>query len=37
MENQIRQILSGLPDVCVTQVGSLWQVNDLNTMKRLDP
>ena len=27
MEKQIRQILSGLPDVCVTQVGSLWQVS----------
>lgn len=27
MEPQIRQILSGLPDVKVTQVGSLWQVS----------
>lgn len=27
METQIRQILSGLPDVKVTQVGSLWQVS----------
>ena len=27
MENQIRQILSGLPDVCVTQVASLWQIS----------
>jgi hypothetical protein len=27
MENQIRQILSGLPDLKVTQIGSLWQVS----------
>ena len=36
-EASIRAILPGLPGVNVTQVSSLWQVNDLNTMKRLDP
>ena len=30
MENQIRQILSGLPDVHVEQVGNLWRISVAN-------
>jgi hypothetical protein len=37
MKAEIEAVLKGLPGVNVTQVSSLWQINDLNTMKRLDP